>query len=78
MGAEELTMALGKEKEVAEAKRAAHLWTRANDWFAVMPTALLTGMYGAAVFSLLSIGPVWVGFLLGAAPTIALVAWLRN
>lgn len=71
----EPVMGSGKEDKAAEARRLAGRWTSASDWFAVMPTALLTGMYGAAVFSILSIGPVWGGLLLGVTPTLVLAAW---
>jgi hypothetical protein len=41
----------------------------------VVPTLLLFGMYGAIAFSLLSIGPAWVGFLIVALPFFGVALW---
>jgi hypothetical protein len=53
----------------------ARLRVREDQVLAVVPTVLLIGMYGAAAFSLLAMGPAWVGFLLGATPVAGLAVW---
>jgi hypothetical protein len=52
-----------------------HVWLRAEQALAAIPTILLVGMAGACAFSLLSAGPAWAGFLAGFIPTSALALW---
>jgi len=59
-------------KDVRKIPRA---WLYSEQFLAAVPTALLIGMYGAAAFSFWSVGPLWVGFLLGAVPTVGLALW---
>jgi len=56
-------------------RRIAQWQNRANLVVKASPTLLLFGMYGAAAFSLLSIGPAWVGFLVVALPLSGIAAW---
>jgi hypothetical protein len=66
---------ISSPEELASDSRLARLRLREDQVLAVVPTVLLIGMYGAAAFSLLAMGPAWVGFLLGATPVAGLAAW---
>ena len=48
---------------------------RVDEGIKVLPTLLLFGVYGAVVFSRLSIGPAWIGFLIVAVPLLGISAW---
>jgi hypothetical protein len=61
--------------DYANSKRLSLLWLRSEQWLAAVPTMLLAGMYGAAAFSLLAVGPAWLGFLVFVVPTVGMALW---
>jgi hypothetical protein len=61
--------------DYANSKRLSLLWLRSEQWLAAVPTILLAGMYGAAAFSLLAVGPAWLGFLVFVVPAVGMALW---
>lgn len=53
----------------------ARFWLRSEQYLAIAPTVALAGMYGAAAFVLLSLGPAWVGFLAVGIPILGAALW---
>lgn len=67
---------LSDDNEGLESIRWIAKWqNRVDQAIKVLPTLLLFGIYGAGIFSLLSIGPSWLGFLIVALPFSAVAAW---
>lgn len=61
--------------DYANSKRLSLLWLRCEQWLAAAPTILLAGMFGAAAFSLLAIGPAWLGFVVFVVPLLGMALW---
>lgn len=62
-------------EDIKPVRRIAQWQSRVDQAIKALPTLLLFGMYGAVVFSLLSIGPAWVGFLIVALPLFGISVW---
>jgi hypothetical protein len=61
--------------QTEEDEKLAHRWLRSEQYLAATPTIVLAGMYGAAAFTLLAIGPAWVGFLIVTIPVLGAALW---
>jgi hypothetical protein len=62
-------------RKTEDPERLARMWLQSEHWLAAVPTVILAGMYGAAAFSLLSLGPAWAGFLAVSIPVLGVGAW---
>jgi hypothetical protein len=64
-----------KQNALKRSRKTPRAWLYSEQFLAAVPTALLVGMYAAAAFSFWSVGPFWVGFLVGAVPMVGLALW---
>jgi hypothetical protein len=62
-------------KVSTQVSRVIRLQHGTNQILSAAPTVILSCVYGAAAFAIFSIGPAWVGFLVGFLVAFGIAAW---